>query len=136
MPVTLNASDYDVWLDPGLKDTAGALEMLKPYDPLQMRGYPVSSRVNQVQNDDAGCANPVERESPPQGQLFGWGSFERTNCLLNRPQLCDTRAVITSWRTGNAKRFSYNKRTMEPAMVPFLPLRPYEESITYVLSTR
>src|SRR6516164_7439375 len=35
----------------------------------------------------------------------------------------------------NAKRFSYNKRTMESAMVPFLPLWPYEESITYVLST-
>jgi hypothetical protein len=36
----------------------------------------------------------------------------------------------------NAKRFSYNKRTMESAMVPFLPLWLYEESITYVLSTR
>ena len=71
MPVILNACDYDLWLDPGLKDTADALEMLKPYDALQMGAYPVSSRVNQVQNDDADCARPVERESPPQGQLFG-----------------------------------------------------------------
>ena len=71
MPVILNASDYDLWLDPGLKDTTDALEMLKPYDALQMGAYPVSSRVNQVQNDDADCAKPVERESPLQGQLFG-----------------------------------------------------------------
>jgi putative SOS response-associated peptidase YedK len=44
---------------------------LKPYDALKMGAYPVSSRVNQVQNDDADCAKPVERESPPQSQLFG-----------------------------------------------------------------
>ena len=71
MPVILNASNYDLWLDPGLKDTADALEMLKPYDAPQMSAHPVSSRVNQVQNDDADCAKPVERESPPKGQLFG-----------------------------------------------------------------
>jgi putative SOS response-associated peptidase YedK len=71
MPVILNASDYDLWLDPGLKDTADALEMLKTYDALQMSAYLVSSRVNQVQNDDADCSKPVEREAPPQGQPFG-----------------------------------------------------------------
>lgn len=71
MPVILNSIDYDLWLDPGLKDTADALELLRPYDALQMRTYPVSSRVNQVQNDDADCAKPVELESAPQGQLLG-----------------------------------------------------------------
>ena len=80
----LNASDYDLWLDPGLKDTADALEMLKPYDALHMSAYPVSSRVNQAQNDDADCAKPVELESAPQGQLFGQASFERANSLLTR----------------------------------------------------
>lgn len=45
--------------------------MLKPYDALKMSAYPVSSRVNEVQNDDADCAKPVELESAPQGQLFG-----------------------------------------------------------------
>jgi hypothetical protein len=30
-----------------------------------------NSRVNQVQNDDADCAKPVELESAPQDQLFG-----------------------------------------------------------------
>ena len=44
--------------------------MLKPYDAGMMRCYPVSSRVNQVQNDDAECAKPIELEPAPQGQLF------------------------------------------------------------------
>jgi hypothetical protein len=44
--------------------------MLKPFDPALMR-YPVSTRVNQVQNDDADCAKPLEREAAAaQRQLF------------------------------------------------------------------
>ena len=36
-----------------------------------MRRYPVSNRVNQVQNDDVDCAKPLEREpSPAQSMLF------------------------------------------------------------------
>jgi hypothetical protein len=35
-----------------------------------MRRYPVSTRINQVENDDAECARPVELEVPPQGSLF------------------------------------------------------------------
>jgi hypothetical protein len=36
-----------------------------------MRAYPVSTRVNQVQNDDAECATPVRTcvASPDQGAL-------------------------------------------------------------------
>ena len=81
----LNASDYDLWLDPGLKDTADALEMLKPYDALQMRAYPVSSRVNQVQNDDADCAKPVELKSAAAGSAF-WirGRLREQNSLLTQ----------------------------------------------------
>jgi putative SOS response-associated peptidase YedK len=44
--------------------------LLKPYDARLMRLYPVSNRVNQVQNDDADCAAPITLKSPPQGQLF------------------------------------------------------------------
>jgi NAD(P)-dependent dehydrogenase (short-subunit alcohol dehydrogenase family) len=35
----------------------------------------------------------------------------------------------------NAKAVSYNKRTMELAMVPFAPFSAHEESISHVLST-
>ena len=30
----------------------------------------VSTRVNHFENDDAECAQPIELETPPQGQLF------------------------------------------------------------------
>lgn len=71
MPVILGKEDYDPWLDPGVNDVQVISTLLKPYDASRMRCYPVSSRVNQVQNDDAECAAPITLESPPQHQLFG-----------------------------------------------------------------
>ena len=70
MPVILDRADYDLWLDPGMKNVDALSEMLKPYDARMMRCYPVSTRLNQVQNDDAEAAKPVELKAPPQGQLF------------------------------------------------------------------
>jgi putative SOS response-associated peptidase YedK len=35
-------------------------DLLKPVDARSMRSYPVSSRVNQAQNDDPECSAPVE----------------------------------------------------------------------------
>lgn len=71
MPVILDEVDYDLWLDPGMKNVDTLSEMLKPYDARMMGCYPVSTRLNQVRNDDAECAMPIELEPPPQGQLFG-----------------------------------------------------------------
>ena len=70
MPVILDKSDYDLWLDPGMTKGENVTGLLKPYDARLMRLYPVSNRVNQVQNDDADCAAPITLKSPPQGQLF------------------------------------------------------------------
>jgi putative SOS response-associated peptidase YedK len=70
MPVILRRDDYDSWLNPAARDSASALRLLVPFAG-EMRGYPVSTRINHVQNDDPECANPVELEAPPQGQLFG-----------------------------------------------------------------
>jgi putative SOS response-associated peptidase YedK len=60
MPVILDPADYDVWLDPGMTNVGAVSGLLKPFDPGQMRSYPVSSRVNNVTNDDAECSTPVE----------------------------------------------------------------------------
>jgi putative SOS response-associated peptidase YedK len=73
MPVILESSEYDMWLDPWMKDASISSELLKPFDPAAMRCYPVSTRVNQVLNDNAECASPVELECSPQGQLFSRG---------------------------------------------------------------
>jgi putative SOS response-associated peptidase YedK len=60
MPVILDPDNYDLWLDPGMKDAATAAEMLSPYDANAMSRYPISSRINHVANDDEECAVRVE----------------------------------------------------------------------------
>jgi putative SOS response-associated peptidase YedK len=69
MPVILNRDDYDLWLDPGMTNVEGLSDLLKPFNALVMRAYPVSSRVNQVANDDEACSAPVE-VAPAQTGLF------------------------------------------------------------------
>ena len=71
MPAILSPDYCDLWLDPAFRDTASVSEMLRPFEASLMRRYPVSTRVNQVQNDDPDCAKPVELHSSPiQTQLF------------------------------------------------------------------
>jgi len=71
MPVILRPDNYDLWLDPAFRNMASVSEMLKPFEATMMRSYPVSTRVNQVLNDDADCAKPVAVDSSPvQASLF------------------------------------------------------------------
>src|SRR4030081_1979785 len=71
MPAILSPDNYDLWLDPAFRNPPSVSEMLKPFDATIMRRYPVSTRVNQVQNDDADCTTPIETDSSPsQAQLF------------------------------------------------------------------
>ena len=71
MPVILRPDHYDLWLDPAFRNTASLLEMLKPLAAGLMRRYPVSTRVNQVENDDVNCSKPMELEvSQFQADLF------------------------------------------------------------------
>jgi putative SOS response-associated peptidase YedK len=60
MPAILDPDDYDLWLDPGMRDVSAASELLKPFDARLMRCYPVSTRINSVVNDDEECCAPVE----------------------------------------------------------------------------
>jgi len=69
MPVILDRSDYDVWLDPGMTNVEAASEMLKPCDARLMRCYPVCTRINHVANDDEECSAPVEL-TQGQANLF------------------------------------------------------------------
>ncbi len=58
MAVILDPDGYDLWLDPGMNDAHVVSELLKPYDARLMRCYPVSTRINQVANDDEACSAP------------------------------------------------------------------------------
>ena len=69
MPVILHPDDYDLWLDPGIRNVNAISDLLKPYDAHQMRCYPVSNRVNHVANDDEECSRPVE-PAEKQHRLF------------------------------------------------------------------
>jgi len=55
MPVILSPDSYELWLDPGFKNTIALVEMLRPFDARLMKRYSVSTRVNTVSNDDAEC---------------------------------------------------------------------------------
>jgi putative SOS response-associated peptidase YedK len=69
MPVILDPDAYDLWLDPGMTNVSLAAELLKPYDARAMLGFPVSTRINHVANDDAECSRPVE-VTEVQNRLF------------------------------------------------------------------
>lgn len=67
MPVILDPSNYELWLDPGMTNVDAVCDLLKPYDPRLMRFYPVSARVNSVANDDEECSAPVGVVQPQPG---------------------------------------------------------------------
>lgn len=67
MPLILASDVHDAWLDPEMQDADRALELLRPLDSKLMRRYPVSTRVNQVINDDVECSLPVELPQPTRG---------------------------------------------------------------------
>jgi putative SOS response-associated peptidase YedK len=68
MPVILHPDSYDLWLDPGMNEVQVVSELLNPYDACLMRSYPVSTRINRVENDNEECSRPVEiaqHQKPP-----------------------------------------------------------------------
>jgi putative SOS response-associated peptidase YedK len=69
IPVILDPGDYDLWLDPGMRDVGATSDLLKPFDARQMRCYPVSTRINHVANDDEECTAPSEL-AEIQNRLF------------------------------------------------------------------
>ena len=70
MPVILEPEDYDLWLDPGFTDLDTLTAMLKPFDAVLMKCYPVSTLVNSPANDNPGCAAEVETAHGDTESLF------------------------------------------------------------------
>jgi putative SOS response-associated peptidase YedK len=52
MPVIVAPRDYDLWLDPGVRDPGRIAHLFAPYPAEAMEAYPVSTRVNNPGNDD------------------------------------------------------------------------------------
>ena len=62
MPVILEPDDYGRWLDPGFRNKAALLTLLRPYPSARMRVRPVSALVNSPKNDGPQCVLPLEGE--------------------------------------------------------------------------
>ncbi len=60
MPVILEPDDYAGWLCPTPQQTAALEKLLRPYRPDDLVATPVSSRVNNVRNNDRDLLRPVE----------------------------------------------------------------------------
>jgi putative SOS response-associated peptidase YedK len=56
MPVILTPADYERWLG----EEPDPADLIRPYPPDAMAAWPVSTRVNKADNDDAAILEPVE----------------------------------------------------------------------------
>jgi putative SOS response-associated peptidase YedK len=59
MPVILHPRDYDLWLDPEIKDPNLLKPLLPPYPSEDMVVEPVSSKVNRASYDAPDCVEVV-----------------------------------------------------------------------------
>lgn len=59
MPVILEPSDYNLWLDTGVTDTNVLKPLMKSYPADRMIAYPVSARVNTPRHDDPSFIEPL-----------------------------------------------------------------------------
>lgn len=69
MPVILSRDAYDLWLDPGMTNVDVLSDLLKAFDARLMRSFAVSSRLNQVANDDEACSVPIG-EGEQEAEVF------------------------------------------------------------------
>lgn len=60
MPVILEPSDFDLWLDPEEKGVDHLKQVLRPADPGTLTIYPVSTYVNKATNEGERCIEPIK----------------------------------------------------------------------------
>jgi putative SOS response-associated peptidase YedK len=63
MPVVLDENDWDTWLDPATSDPGSLEAMLRPAPDDWLELYPVSTRVNSPDNNDAELIQRVEPDT-------------------------------------------------------------------------
>ena len=59
MPVILPHEDYELWLDPDVRESEELLPLLNSYPAADMETYAVSRKVNSPSNNDPGCIEPA-----------------------------------------------------------------------------
>ena len=56
MPLIIAPSDYERWLS----DDADPGDLMQPFPAEPMRMWPISTRVNKLENDDPSVVEPIE----------------------------------------------------------------------------
>jgi putative SOS response-associated peptidase YedK len=64
MPMLVEPSSYDAWLDAGLTEFEDLAGVLVPAAPGRLDAYPVSTAVNNVRNNGAELIDPLPIEPP------------------------------------------------------------------------
>ncbi|HNV61934.1 MAG TPA: SOS response-associated peptidase [Candidatus Cloacimonas acidaminovorans] len=59
MPLLLNPSLYDTWLNPAAQNPQELQLLLTVPSEIELEMYPVSRRVNKPENNDADCLKPI-----------------------------------------------------------------------------
>lgn len=70
MPVILDPTDYDRWIDSTAQSAEPVRDLLKPFAAERMTKCPVSRRVNSTRNDDPGVLEPDPDDGLEQASLF------------------------------------------------------------------
>ena len=70
MPVILNPGQYQEWLDAPASDCGRLSVLLQPFDAAMMKRFPVSSAVNDPQNDTPECIQQAPELMSLQAALF------------------------------------------------------------------
>ncbi len=60
MPVILESTNYDLWLDPTVRQPEFLQSLVIPYDSDRLKVYPVSTLVNNPRNDNPECISSIE----------------------------------------------------------------------------
>lgn len=67
MPVILTGPARELWMDPTVESYADLEAALQPPPSTRLVAFPVSRRVNRIQNDDPECIRPL---GPAQSELL------------------------------------------------------------------
>ena len=69
MPVIIDPKHIDLWLDPTTQNPELLTRLFKPFPPIKLTAYPVSTIVNSPRNDDPRCLDPLPTNTEPD-ELF------------------------------------------------------------------
>jgi putative SOS response-associated peptidase YedK len=67
MPMLVERSGYDAWLDAATTDSESLSRLLVPAAPGRLTAFPVSKEVNNVKNNGAQLVEPVALDDEPAG---------------------------------------------------------------------